>query len=101
MERLGARAAPWVMFADRRRFGVLMIPPVHTKDGDAAPPSLPFSAVRRHRVRIRPAKLDKVYRGKPKTARLAHSPNGRSEARRVGKACVSTCRSRCAPYHSK
>src|SRR3546814_13456269 len=25
----------------------------------------------------------------------------RSEERRVGKACVSTCRSRCAPYHSK
>src|SRR3546814_17375376 len=23
----------------------------------------------------------------------------RSEERRVGKACVSTCRSRCAPYH--
>src|SRR3546814_13756454 len=25
----------------------------------------------------------------------------RSEERRVGKECVSTCRSRCAPYHSK
>src|SRR3546814_20596698 len=25
----------------------------------------------------------------------------RSEARRVGKACVSTCRSRWSPYHSK
>src|SRR3546814_20030829 len=25
----------------------------------------------------------------------------RSEARRVGKECVSTCRSRCSPYHSK
>src|SRR3546814_13845507 len=25
----------------------------------------------------------------------------RSEARRVGKACVSPCRSRCSPYHSK
>src|SRR3546814_7571683 len=24
---------------------------------------------------------------------------GRSEERRVGKECVSTCRSRCAPYH--
>src|SRR3546814_13868562 len=28
------------------------------------------------------------------------SRNGpRSEARRVGKECVSTCRSRCSPYH--
>src|SRR3546814_13098262 len=26
---------------------------------------------------------------------------GRSEARRVGKECVSTCRSRWAPYHYK
>src|SRR3546814_21109744 len=26
---------------------------------------------------------------------------GRSEARRVGKECVSTCRSRWSPYHSK
>src|SRR3546814_20151226 len=29
-------------------------------------------------------------------------PSGvRSEERRVGKECVSTCRSRCSPYHSK
>src|SRR3546814_11861766 len=27
--------------------------------------------------------------------------NSRSEERRVGKECVSTCRSRCSPYHSK
>src|SRR3546814_14940012 len=27
--------------------------------------------------------------------------NGRSEERRVGKECVSTCRSRWSPYHSK
>src|SRR3546814_7925778 len=26
-------------------------------------------------------------------------PNGRSEERRVGKECVSTCRSRWSPYH--
>src|SRR3546814_14933611 len=31
-------------------------------------------------------------------ARLA---GGRSEERRVGKGCVSTCRSRWSPYHSK
>src|SRR3546814_12300954 len=28
-------------------------------------------------------------------------PSGRSEERRVGKECVSTCRSRWSPYHSK
>src|SRR3546814_1076064 len=28
-------------------------------------------------------------------------PSLRSEERRVGKECVSTCRSRCSPYHSK
>src|SRR3546814_14579277 len=27
------------------------------------------------------------------------APEGRSEERRVGKECVSTCRSRWAPYH--
>src|SRR3546814_11641696 len=30
-----------------------------------------------------------------------HSVNKRSEERRVGKECVSTCRSRWAPYHEK
>src|SRR3546814_15419967 len=30
-----------------------------------------------------------------------HQPFVRSEERRVGKGCVSTCRSRCAPYHYK
>src|SRR3546814_17679301 len=29
------------------------------------------------------------------------SETGRSEERRVGKECVSTCRSRWSPYHSK
>src|SRR3546814_14383494 len=28
-------------------------------------------------------------------------PVGRSEERRVGKECVSTCRSRCPPYHKQ
>src|SRR3546814_16176376 len=31
----------------------------------------------------------------------AASGNARSEERRVGKECVSTCRSRCSPYHKK
>src|SRR3546814_12836037 len=35
----------------------------------------------------------------PAQDRLAIAPQGRSEARRVGKECVSTCKSRGAPYH--
>src|SRR3546814_5203202 len=31
--------------------------------------------------------------------RRAAPPSGRSEERRVGKECVSTCRSRWSPYH--
>src|SRR3546814_16514451 len=40
-------------------------------------------------------------------AEVVHQPGallvgaGRSEARRVGKECVSTCRSRWSPYHQK
>src|SRR3546814_11253581 len=33
--------------------------------------------------------------------RWSYDPDGRSEERRVGKECVSTCRSRWSPYHSK
>src|SRR3546814_18277459 len=36
-----------------------------------------------------------------KGTRQPHSPKARSEERRVGKECVSTCRSRWSPYHSK
>src|SRR3546814_616348 len=32
-------------------------------------------------------------------ARAVHPEEGRSEERRVGKECVSTCRSRWSPYH--
>src|SRR3546814_18754660 len=37
----------------------------------------------------------------PKEALRLGSRFDRSEARRVGKECVSTCRSRWSPYHSK
>src|SRR3546814_14309297 len=33
--------------------------------------------------------------------RVSSPPPGRSEERRVGKECVSTCRSRWSPYHEK
>src|SRR3546814_12109733 len=32
-------------------------------------------------------------------ALFGHAPHKRSEERRVGKECVSTCRSRCRQYH--
>src|SRR3546814_3882645 len=42
--------------------------------------------------------LDQLERDAPLVAGIAALP-GRSEERRVGKECVSTCRSRWAPYH--
>src|SRR3546814_20635536 len=42
--------------------------------------------------------LPSSYEGHPKTLLEAMA---RSEERRVGKECVSTCRSRWSPYHSK
>src|SRR3546814_2947360 len=35
------------------------------------------------------------------SGRLKYCVSGRSEERRVGKECVSTCRSRWSPYHYK
>src|SRR3546814_15782974 len=35
----------------------------------------------------------------PRTEHLRSGDGGRSEARSVGKECVSTCRSRWSPYH--
>src|SRR3546814_19473483 len=44
-----------------------------------------------------------VFAGPPGTRTLAVTPvpDRRSEERRVGKECVSTCRSRWSPYHSQ
>src|SRR3546814_11026771 len=39
--------------------------------------------------------------GKTPAGGVSGPPHGRSEERRVGKECVSTCRSRWSPYHSK
>src|SRR3546814_14699055 len=45
----------------------------------------------------------KLWLDHNKHRRLRQRPmdSGRSEERRVGKECVSTCRSRWSPYHSK
>src|SRR3546814_7113793 len=44
---------------------------------------------------------NRARRSRSTCATSARSPGGRSEERRVGKECVSTCRSRWSPYHSK
>src|SRR3546814_10254662 len=62
--------------------------------------SLPPSVVATAATSIR-----KLMHGSNKRAHLwenskmLHKENGRSEERRVGKECVSTCRSRWSPYH--
>src|SRR3546814_14595909 len=62
---------------------------------------------RRHHARRFPARIGcedaDVHRARPAGAYRAAPIGGarRSEERRVGKECVSTCRSRWAPYHNK
>src|SRR3546814_14006004 len=51
----------------------------------------------RQRVGVRIESDERVIR----PGRAARILGERSEERRVGKECVSTCRSRWAPYHSK
>src|SRR3546814_12489391 len=46
-----------------------------------------------------PAPSHRRRRGRATTALSAHGEPMRSEERRVGKECVSTCRSRCSQYH--
>src|SRR3546814_14155739 len=55
---------------------------------------------------VRRAKLYYLRGRTGKSARIAErreyrSEAGRSDERRVGQECVSTCRSRWSPYHSK
>src|SRR3546814_15850858 len=54
-----------------------------------APPALACANVH---IRLVPAMSNPALR-------VAGRPLGRSEERRVGKECVSTCRSRWSPYH--
>src|SRR3546814_4210370 len=56
------------------------------------------------RATDRIARLDRYLRSVEGAATLVEDElevlrRGRSEERRVGKECVSTCRSRCSPYH--
>src|SRR3546814_20865385 len=54
--------------------------------------------VRHHLASGRERGFDPGLALKAKRARLAGDKPGRSEERRVGKECVSTCRSRWSPY---
>src|SRR3546814_15011258 len=58
----------------------------------------PLGEIGAHLARRRGAIVDRNHRGAA-ALQLAHS--ARSEERRVGKECVSTCRSRWSPYHYK
>src|SRR3546814_12063129 len=60
------------------------------------PPASPNIVVFPFRERLHAAPICMVHR-----ADLPLTPLARSEERRVGKECVSTCRSRWSPYHSK
>src|SRR3546814_14782472 len=42
-----------------------------------------------------------AFSTRARESRTGRNPRTRSEERRVGKECVSTCRSREAPYHSQ
>src|SRR3546814_13705381 len=50
---------------------------------------------------IGPARTQPEPAGHPRTGRLRGCDTGRSEARRVGKECVSTCSSRWSPHPYK
>src|SRR3546814_13236876 len=57
-------------------------------------------------VRLHLTLTSKMLKGQPSGNVIAEIPGsdpkaGRSEERRVGKECVSPCRSRWSPYHSK
>src|SRR3546814_13993834 len=89
------------------------IPPVHGHHG---------CGLRRHRLRNEAVRAE-IERLEGHASELEHAPEGaeptggikndprsansggpltpRSEERRVGKECVSTCRSRWSPYHKK
>src|SRR3546814_13345872 len=67
---------------------------------DPAPASAAPSASRRETSPRLPARARGAASASP-PARTSGGTATRSDERRVGKECVSTCRSRWSPYHSK
>src|SRR3546814_13514836 len=61
----------------------------------------PYSNVNPRARQALPKIRDLIFAGRYAEAEALADAEVRSEERRVGKECVSTCRSRCAPYHSK
>src|SRR3546814_15693337 len=69
--------------------------------GGVAPTYGDAGGCRRSGLRHRHRRVAITTPGPPYNACLQKLQLKRSEERRVGKECVSTCRSRCAPYHLK
>src|SRR3546814_14500735 len=61
--------------------------------------ALPARAQAIQEYMYEPDRIYTVRTGLGITTQIELSPNERSEERRVGKECVSTCRSRWSPYH--
>src|SRR3546814_1383889 len=61
--------------------------------------ALPIYAARHSTRRRRLAEADRLPDPPESGAAVLDLDRGRSEERRVGKECVSTCRSRWSPYH--
>src|SRR3546814_14562857 len=73
---------------------------VEALEGPPPPPNVkPGTLSGRRQAKVEPVELDRDVFGDG-TVKILHA-NGhpRSEERRVGKECVSTCRSRWSPYH--
>src|SRR3546814_8499234 len=58
--------------------------------------------IRERKEKVKVSSIAKILNVRqPSVVQMLHKLNGRSEERRVGKECVSTCRSRWSPYHEK
>src|SRR3546814_12690972 len=68
-------------------------------EAERSPPILP--GARQFTVTLRSANSTASALVRPTMPALAADTWARSEERRVGKECVSTCRSRWSPYHYK
>src|SRR3546814_12450879 len=88
---------PWISIRIRH---LLVFPAGH-----AGAPSIARTGHARDKNRLTQraggGKVQAVRHGALRRSGRARARRDRSEERRVGKECVSTCRSRWSPYHSK